>query len=264
LVHQVVATANLDALEKQSGPIPVVGLANGTGTAALLAADGVTISRVIEVASLGSGDQEVELCGALNVTQLGSGTLVLAGVNTYTGTTSVAAGTVLINGSGRTASSARIDVGAAGSLVFDRADDLAGRLGRALQHGPVAGVVPAGEETHRRRVSRLHGDPRAERARGDRHRRGLGRAAESPTARGAMDRVTPRLPPGASGVGRWGDTLRILPPWRKARGAFSRECGWLQGGGMRTPSARDSSFQACAAPDSTGGFRRSHRVDPWP
>jgi MYXO-CTERM domain-containing protein len=64
--------------------------------------------------------------GALNVTQLGSGTVVLAGVNTYTGTTSIAAGTVLINGSGRIADSARIDVGAAGRIVFDRSDDYGG------------------------------------------------------------------------------------------------------------------------------------------
>ena len=242
------------ALGKQNGPNPVVGLANATGTAALLATDGVTIARVIEVAALGSGDQEVVLGGsgageatfdgnsgfrlgrgvtlaadpggtvrfltptnnwdqqdgsadpavavtigtptatgtvtlettlpgsitavtvrqgtlrlgngttvgalgpssvlsgsagatlafdrsdtvtsgvhfaatiggALNVTQLGSGTVVLAGVNTYTGTTSIAAGTVLINGSGRIADSARIDVGAAGRIVFDRSDDYGG------------------------------------------------------------------------------------------------------------------------------------------
>jgi autotransporter-associated beta strand protein len=42
----------------------VVGLANASGTAALLAANGVTIARVIEVAALGSGDQEVVLGGS--------------------------------------------------------------------------------------------------------------------------------------------------------------------------------------------------------
>jgi autotransporter-associated beta strand protein len=52
------------SLGKENGPIPVVGLANATGTAALLAANGVTISRVIEVAALGSGSQEVVLGGS--------------------------------------------------------------------------------------------------------------------------------------------------------------------------------------------------------
>jgi autotransporter-associated beta strand protein len=64
--------------------------------------------------------------GAMNVTQLGSGTVVLAGVNSYTGTTSVAAGTMRVSGSGRIASSARIDVGAAGTLAFARSDDYGG------------------------------------------------------------------------------------------------------------------------------------------
>jgi autotransporter-associated beta strand protein len=67
----IVATGNApggsgtsSSLGRQNGPIPVIGLANATGTAALLAANGVTISRVIEVAALGSGDQEVVLGGS--------------------------------------------------------------------------------------------------------------------------------------------------------------------------------------------------------
>ena len=57
-------TGTSSALGKENGPIPVVGLANASGTAALLAANGVTIARVIEVAALGSGDQEVVLGGS--------------------------------------------------------------------------------------------------------------------------------------------------------------------------------------------------------
>jgi autotransporter-associated beta strand protein len=52
------------SLGKENGPTPLIGLVNGSGTAALLAANGVTISRVIEVAALGSGDQEVVLGGS--------------------------------------------------------------------------------------------------------------------------------------------------------------------------------------------------------
>jgi fibronectin-binding autotransporter adhesin len=65
------------SLGKQNGPIPVIGLANGSGTAALLAANGVTISRVIEVATLGSGDQEVVLGGS------GAGTATFDGNSAF-------------------------------------------------------------------------------------------------------------------------------------------------------------------------------------
>jgi hypothetical protein len=51
---------------------------------------------------------------------------VLEALNTYTGTTSIAGGAILVSGSGRIASSALIDVGAAGTLVFDRTDDYGG------------------------------------------------------------------------------------------------------------------------------------------
>ena len=66
------------------------------------------------------------ISGGMNVSQIGSGTLVLAGANTYTGTTSVAAGTLRVNGSGRIASSARIDVASGAVLAFARADDYGG------------------------------------------------------------------------------------------------------------------------------------------
>jgi autotransporter-associated beta strand protein len=64
--------------------------------------------------------------GAMNVSQIGSGTVVLAGANTYTGTTSVNAGAVRVEGSGRLQSSARIDVASGASLAFARADDYGG------------------------------------------------------------------------------------------------------------------------------------------
>jgi autotransporter-associated beta strand protein len=257
------------SLGRENGPIPVIGLANATGTAALLAANGVTISRVIEVAALGSGDQEVvfggsgagtatfdansafrlgrgvtlaadpggnvrfltptanwdqqdgsanpavavtigtptatgtvtlettlpdsitqvtvrqgtlrlgngttvgalgptsvltgsagatlafdrsdtirsgadfaaTIGGAMNVTQLGSGTVNLAGANTYTGTTSIAAGAIRVSGSGRIADSARIDVGAAGRIVFDRPDDYGGAYDGKLTGSGLVSVL---------------------------------------------------------------------------------------------------------------------------
>jgi autotransporter-associated beta strand protein len=107
-------------------------LGNGSTVGALGPASVLTGSAGATLAfdrldTINSGvDFAAAIGGAMNVTQLGSGTVVLAGVNTYTGTTSVAAGTMRVSGSGRIASSARIDVGAAGTLAFARADDYGG------------------------------------------------------------------------------------------------------------------------------------------
>jgi autotransporter-associated beta strand protein len=107
-------------------------LGNGTTVGALGPSSVLTGSAGATLAfnrsdTISSGVQFANsIGGAMNVTQLGSGTVVLAGVNTYTGTTSIAAGAIRVSGSGRIASSARIDVGPAGRIVFDRPDDYGG------------------------------------------------------------------------------------------------------------------------------------------
>jgi autotransporter-associated beta strand protein len=66
------------------------------------------------------------ITGAGNLTFNGPGQLTLTAANTYTGTTSVADGTLRVEGSGRIASSARLDVAAGATLAFARSDGYGG------------------------------------------------------------------------------------------------------------------------------------------
>ena len=113
-----------------AGVGPTVTVASGSGHRidAPLALDATTTFAVSSAAArlAVNGGITDGVSGAQGLAKSGSGTLVLAALNTYTGTTSVAAGTILVSGSGRIASSALIDVGAAGTLVFDRTDDYGG------------------------------------------------------------------------------------------------------------------------------------------
>lgn len=65
--------------------------------------------------------------GSINVSQVGAGTLVLNGANTYSGTTRVVAGTLQIGGGGTTGSlntASAITGSAGGTLAFNRSDTL--------------------------------------------------------------------------------------------------------------------------------------------
>src|SRR5262249_10224294 len=56
--------------------------------------------------------------GATNLTKAGTGTFTLSGANTYTGTTTLSAGTLALSGSGSIASSSQVNVSAAAG-TFD-------------------------------------------------------------------------------------------------------------------------------------------------
>ena len=80
------------------------------------------------------------LDGAGGLTKAGAGTLTLTGTNTYAGGTTIAAGTLQV-GAGGTAGSLVGDVADAGTLAFNRSDDLtfAGAVsgpGALVQRGP--------------------------------------------------------------------------------------------------------------------------------
>ncbi|WP_407051591.1 autotransporter-associated beta strand repeat-containing protein [Methyloraptor flagellatus] len=87
----------------------------GTGTATIRVGDGTT-AGASKVATIQSA-----LIGAAGIEKTDLGTLILAGSNTYTGGTTVSAGTLRV-GDGATAGSILGDVVNNAALVFDRSD----------------------------------------------------------------------------------------------------------------------------------------------
>jgi len=88
--------------------------------------------------------------GTISVTQMGSGTVVLAGANTYTGTTSVNAGTLQIGNAGTAGSlsgSSTITGSAGGTLAFSRADNYGGNFGNTIGGGLAVSQIGTGTLT---------------------------------------------------------------------------------------------------------------------
>ena len=77
------------------------------------------VSPTIGVVSGGSATVGSVIAGTAGLTQAGPGTLILTGANTYTGTTTISAGTLQI-GSGGTTGSVIGDIVDNAALVFNR------------------------------------------------------------------------------------------------------------------------------------------------
>lgn len=117
--------------------------AAGTGTITTTGsvidyADGVTIANPINVNSdttqvqvtTGTATQAGDISetgGARPLEKIGVGTLILSGTNTYTGTTTISAGTLSLSGGAAIADTARVDVAAAGTLAL-QSDETIGSL----------------------------------------------------------------------------------------------------------------------------------------
>ena len=103
------ATFDLAGASEEIGNLSGAGAVTlGTGTLTTGTASGVTFSGVIS----GSG----------GLAKVGSSTFVLSGSNTYTGSTTVAAGGMLAIGAGGTTGSIVSDVLVGGSIAFNRSD----------------------------------------------------------------------------------------------------------------------------------------------
>ena len=75
---------------------------------------GTATNLLLQLTGAGNGVMSGVIGGTLSIAKSGAGTWALSGANTYTGTTAVTAGTLLVNGS--TAAGCAINVGAAGTL----------------------------------------------------------------------------------------------------------------------------------------------------
>jgi fibronectin-binding autotransporter adhesin len=152
-------------------PITAVGavIQAGTGTVILLGNNAYSLTTTIEAGTLqignggitgtlGSGSVTANaslvfdrgdtimvantISGSGTLTQAGTGTVILTGGNTYTGTTAISAGTLQVDNGGTTGTLGSGDVTDSGALVFDRSDTIT--VGNAISGSGSVALVSTG------------------------------------------------------------------------------------------------------------------------
>lgn len=141
-------TTTVSAGTLQIGSGGTTGALAASGTIAGSAGATLAFNRANTAAS--GVDFAAVIGGAINVAQLGTGTLVLNGANTYTGTTSVNAGTLQIGNNGTTGSlsTSSVITGSAGAtLAFNRTNTVASGTDFASTIGGALNVAQLGSGT---------------------------------------------------------------------------------------------------------------------
>ena len=119
----ITTTAATAGLSANSGTLSVASITGGSGAAQTITLGGVTPGVGIVAGAIVNGTS------TLSVTKSGTGTWVLAGTNTYTGATTIAAsgGVLQVGNGGNTGSlgtAASVTVNAGGALRYNRSDAL--------------------------------------------------------------------------------------------------------------------------------------------
>ena len=138
------------ALETTDGTV-TLGALSGTGTVATFTNNGGLATQQLTVGGLNltttfSGQLAANIGTTINLVKVGTGTLTLAGANTYVGTTTISAGTLQIGNGGTSGTLGNGDVVNNATLAFDRTGTLTvngaiSGTGNVIQAGPGATIL---------------------------------------------------------------------------------------------------------------------------